>query len=55
VEKQQEAVVLQSVVPAALASAVKAQADAERRSVSALVRNALVDQLRSNERLEGDR
>ena len=44
--KESGRVIVQSVLPPALAERLKAQAELERRSISAVVRNAVEDQLR---------
>ena len=43
--KESGRVIVQSVLPPALAERLKAQAERERRSISAVVRNAVEDQL----------
>jgi hypothetical protein len=43
--KERGRVIVQSVLPPALAERLKAQAELERRSVSATIRNFLEDQL----------
>ena len=46
--KQPTGIKIESWVPVPLAEQLKAQAELERRSVSATIRNALEDQLRSD-------
>lgn len=48
--KLNEAVTVQSVLPPDLAEQLKAQAELERRSISATIRIALEDQLRRRDR-----
>jgi hypothetical protein len=49
-EATKKAVTVRSVLPPDLAEQLKAQAELERRSVSATIRLALEDQLRRRER-----
>jgi predicted transcriptional regulator len=48
--KERGRVIVQSVLPPALAERLKAQAELERRSVSATIRNAIADALEPGRR-----